>query len=259
MLQQRQISKLLRKTLDPIPHQSNSLSPISISLLSTRGNPLITITNTDVNKSSDGLASSSNNTADQLRIFSLAAYNSLSEDEEWNIIDFHFVKCIIAKIVTSNKAAGRIEFKSKDYENTNESGGDEKNGSEQEDTRTKRQRGISISSQLQLQLQQQQQQQAAQEAQLIQGEPNTQQTCAVFYVVLFYANRQSKTSGSTPPVSNSISGNGSKADDDNNGDASDDFDDVDGSYDDDALAKLKVDALVDAFRVGLAGYSDDYS
>ncbi|KAG7664909.1 uncharacterized protein J8A68_001547 [[Candida] subhashii] len=71
------------------------VSPISISLLSTQGIPLITVSNR--NELSH----------DSLRIYSLLAYNSLETTtaathggggDNWNIVDFEGIKCIIAKL-----------------------------------------------------------------------------------------------------------------------------------------------------------------
>ncbi|KAI5949377.1 hypothetical protein KGF54_005612 [Candida jiufengensis] len=86
MIQQNEISKLLKATLT----STTNFKGVSISLLSKLGNQLITITTT---------------TEDQLKIYSLIAYNSVaSTNLEWNIIEFNELKCIIQKISNNDNS-----------------------------------------------------------------------------------------------------------------------------------------------------------
>ncbi|CAI5760241.1 unnamed protein product [Candida verbasci] len=91
MLQQKEISKILYRGLDAI----DSNQPISISLLSHNGNPLITLTKDK--ESDDGNIN--------FKILSLLTFqifnNNQSEDQQdWNIINFknHDIKSIIKKV-----------------------------------------------------------------------------------------------------------------------------------------------------------------
>ncbi|EMG47622.1 hypothetical protein SBY92_004708 [Candida maltosa Xu316] len=91
MLQQRQISKVLQQGLKPIPKTTGSIK--SISLLSSQGIPLITVSSTS---------------KEDYKVYSILAYNSLSEnpdnnddnDDDWTVVQFeNDLKCMISKVL----------------------------------------------------------------------------------------------------------------------------------------------------------------
>lgn len=125
MLQPKQISKLLSQALTPVTHSqpaqngsiqsSNVNSPLSLSLLSSEGIPLTTVYNS-------GLLGETGLSPDNLKIFSLVAYNGLRHEsgeaaDEWSITELDKkLKVVIQRLAheTPEKALYVVLF----YENS---------------------------------------------------------------------------------------------------------------------------------------------
>ncbi|KAI3406577.2 PRM10 [Candida oxycetoniae] len=161
-------------------------------------------------KKRTGLSSSSTPDSDQLRIYSLLAYNTtLSSDEEWNTVDFQGTKCIISRLVLNNHVD---ETSPSDKQGINITGESE---------------GSNVESLIK----------TGKEEDEVVSEP------IVFYVVLFY-----DTGGESE----------NKQDEDENGDSNHEVKEGKDKYLADAIAKVKVDCIVDALREGLNGYGEKH-
>lgn len=276
MLQQNQISNLLKSAL-LFPASSSTVSsfhPISISLLSNHGNPLISLTtksqqgndrqlhlqsqpqlqlqslhsskagtptsktigdeyeqgfNTrttpSVTTTSANHADSPNDvssiTLDQLKIYSLIAYNSTTETNElaespessggndWSIVDFGNVKCIISKISLGHNSVSQDD--NKRIKQLKDNGQDIKRGSNAINTNDNADDGYNRDDR----------DDRDDDRGLFDG----------YFVVLFY---QSK------PKSKEVH----------------DSSQEDVELEVDAIAKIKIDAIVNALTQGLKGYHE---
>ncbi|CCG25037.1 hypothetical protein CORT_0G03610 [Candida orthopsilosis Co 90-125] len=276
MLQQNQISNLLKSALSS-PASSSTVSsfhPISISLLSNHGNPLISLTtksqqgndrqshsqsqpqsqlqslhsskagtptttttgdeyeqgsNTrptpSITTTSANHADSPNDvssiTLDQLKIYSLIAYNSTietnelagspesSDSNDWSIVDFGNVKCIISKISLGHNSVPQDD--NKRIKQLKDNGQDIKRGSNAINANDDADNGYDRDGRDDID----------DDRDLFDG----------YFVVLFY---QSK------PKSKEVS----------------DSSQEDVELEVDAIAKIKIDAIVNALTQGLKGYHE---